>query len=369
MKKIYVIICLMLSGVFSFAQAGKQGERWFDTNGNLINAHGGGILFYRGTYYWFGEFKRSGKTGNLSLDGVSCYSSKDLNKWKNRGIALQMVADTNSLLQPGCTLERPKVIYNAKTRKFVMWFHHELKDKGYSAALTGLAVADRPAGPYTYIKSIRLQPNVWPVNLPESERNASDTAVLVRQDKNWKSKVAAGALVRRDFKGGQMSRDMTLYVDDDGTAYHIASSEDNQTLHISKLSDDYASFTDEYYRVLPGGANEAPAIFKLEGKYYLFTSGTTGWSPNPARAFISDNIYGPWEVLGNPVKGTEQDKATTFRSQSTYILPVKGKKNLFVFMADRWNPDDLRDSRYLWLPIIFENQKPFIEWKENWLPK
>jgi hypothetical protein len=34
-----------------------------------------------------------------------------------------------------------------------------------------------------------------------------------------------------------------------------------------------------YCRILIGGFNEAPAMFKTEGKYYLLTSGTTGWQP------------------------------------------------------------------------------------------
>ncbi len=42
----------------------------------------------------------------------------------------------------------------------------------------------------------------------------------------------------RDFEGGQMARDMTIYVDDDGKAYHIYSSEDNLTLQIAQLTDD-----------------------------------------------------------------------------------------------------------------------------------
>ena len=33
------------------------GEIWPAATGNTINAHGGGILFHNGTYYWYGEFK------------------------------------------------------------------------------------------------------------------------------------------------------------------------------------------------------------------------------------------------------------------------------------------------------------------------
>ena len=59
------------------------------------------------------------------------------------------------------------------------------------------------------------------------------------------------------------------------------------TLHFSELTDDYLDFTGKYFRVLPGDSNEAPAIFFSKGKYYMFTSGTTGWKPNPARLSVA----------------------------------------------------------------------------------
>ena len=33
------------------------GKEWKDTDGNPINAHGGGVLYHDGTYYWYGEYK------------------------------------------------------------------------------------------------------------------------------------------------------------------------------------------------------------------------------------------------------------------------------------------------------------------------
>jgi hypothetical protein len=105
-------------------------------------------------------------------------------------------------------------------------------------------------------------------------------------------------LFRRDFSGGQMARDLTLFVDDDGCAYHVYASEDNGTLHISRLSDDYLSPAGKFIRVLPGRFNEAPAMLKYDGKYFLFTSDCTGWAPNPARLLVADAIFGEWRELG-----------------------------------------------------------------------
>ena len=81
---------------------------------------------------------------------------------------------------------------------------------------------------------------------------------------------------------------------------------------------------------------------------------------------MANNMMGPWKDLGNPVRGTEAEKKTTFKSQSTYILPVMGKKDAFIFMADRWRPKNPIDGRYVWLPIEFEDDKPVLKWNKKW---
>jgi len=61
-----------------------------------------------------------------------------------------------------------------------------------------------------------------------------------------------------------------------------------------------------------------------------------------------------------------KDAELSFHSQSTYILPVQGKKDVFIFMADRWIPANPIDGRYIWLPIQFKDGSPVLEWKDNW---
>lgn len=123
MKKILSSL-LLICGLF-FAQAARAqytefrpGQVWNDTDGNPINAHGGGLLYHDGTYYWYGEYKK-GKTVLLAetgwecyrtdVTGVSCYSSKDLMNWKFEGIVLPAVKDDPKHdLHPSKVLERPK---------------------------------------------------------------------------------------------------------------------------------------------------------------------------------------------------------------------------------------------------------------------
>ncbi|MGF7137983.1 glycoside hydrolase family 43 protein [Roseimarinus sediminis] len=360
------LLLLLSSSSFLFAQqkSFRPGELWPDEEGVHINAHGGGILFHEGTWYWFGEHKTAGRGGNTALVGIGCYASTDLYNWENKGIALSVVDDPESDIVKGAVMERPKVIFNEKTGKFVMWFHLELKGKGYSAARTGVAISDKVTGPYEYIRSYRPNAGDWPLEFTNAMKTAVDNKELEWWTAEWRKAVDDGLFVRRDFEKGQMARDMTLFVDDDGTAYHIHSSEENLTIHISELNSDYTGFTGKWTRVFPGGHNEAPALFKRNGMYYMITSGCTGWDPNAARSAVSKSIWGPWEPLGNPCMGEGAD--LTFDSQSTFVLPVPGKQDAFIFMGDRWRPRNPIDGRYIWLPLEFDGEKPVMRWHDEW---
>lgn len=342
----------------------RSGEIWPDDRGEHINAHGGGMLVHDGTFYWFGEHK--GERSSAAFVGVTCYSSKDLVNWKYEGIALHVDDDPESEITRGCTLERPKVIYNEATGKFVMWFHLELKGHGYDAARAGVAVSDNVTGPYTYIGSGRQNAGVLAQNMSQADvdRFAGMEEKEAWTDE-WYQDVVDGYYFARDFEGGQMSRDMTLFVDEDGKAYHIYSSEENLTLNIAELTPDYTAHSGNYVRVAPGGHNEAPAIFKRKGMYWMITSGCTGWAPNAARMFSAPSIFGPWTQYDNPCRGEKSE--ITYGCQSTYILPVPGKKDLYMFMADIWRPEHPIDARYIWLPIRFgENDVPYLEWMDEW---
>lgn len=356
----------------------KPGELWHDNRGEHINAHGGGVLLHNGKFYWYGEHKSS--HGNAAYKGVTCYSSTNLTDWTYEGIALPVTDSVGADLERGCIIERPKVLFNKKSGKFVMWFHLELKGQGYNAARYGVAISDSPSGPFRYLYSQRANAGKYPVEFGRKEMAVLDTLQLDKYDQwwtpSWREAITKGLFVKRDVSGGQMSRDMTLFVDDDGHAYHIFSSEDNLTLHIAELTDDYTKHTGRYTRVAPGGHNEAPAIFKRQGKYWMITSGCTGWDPNEARMFSASSIWGPWIQHPNPCKGPNAEK--TFGGQGTFVLTLDsnaskilknlpaGKTPTYIFMADIWRPKHPNDARYIWLPITFENGMPVIRWQEKW---
>jgi hypothetical protein len=303
------------------------GKLWLDIDGKPIQAHGGGMLYDNGTYFWFGENKdgenyldeSKGFLHRVDVIGVSCYSSTDLIYWKNEGLVLPAEPDNPaSDLHPSKVLERPKVIRNPRTGKYVLFAHVDTAD--YETARIGIAISDSPTGPYQYLGSI--QPN------------------------------------------GNDSRDMTVFQDDDGSAYIFFSSEWNKTLHIIQLDDEYLRPTQNESRVFINQSREAPAIFKHNGKYYLISSGCTGWDPNQAELALAESPLGPWTVIGNPCVGP--DAQITFLAQSAYVFPVVGKKDAFIAMFDRWNKDNLRDSRYVWLPVQFDGEQVKIQWRDAW---
>ena len=273
MRKIITLTIIAAAAVLSLSCNGNKefrpGEVWLDNNGVAINAHGGGILYHDGRYYWFGEHKTEGEGGNRANVGVHCYSSKNLYDWRDEGIALAVDPEgSGSPIEKGCILERPKVIYNEQTGKFVMWFHLELKDRGYAAAMSGVAVSDNITGPYKFLNAGRVNAGKWPLNVSEQTRQAAEA---ISEGKEAEIPESDRFLVR-DFEGGQMARDMTLFVDDDGKAYHIYASEENQTLQIAELTDDYTAHSGRYVRAFVGRSMEAPAIFKHDGKYYMIYS-------------------------------------------------------------------------------------------------
>ncbi|WP_415958871.1 glycoside hydrolase family 43 protein [Paraprevotella xylaniphila] len=363
-------LCAMVAAVEAQAlDEIRPGQEWPDRKGEHINAHGGGLLFHEGKYYWYGENRPA--RGFTTEVGVEVYSSSDLMNWEDEGVALAVSEEAGHDIERGCIMERPKVVRNPKTGKFVMLFHLELKGQGYAAARVGFAESDSPVGPFRFIRSLRPNAGKWPVDF--SRRDIRKAKKLKEADykewwtPEWREAIREGLLLARDVPGGQMSRDMTVYVDDDGKAYHIYSAEENLTLNIAELTDDYLDYTGRYVRVAPGGQNEAPAIFKRDGVYWMITSGCTGWAPNEARMFKATSLWGPWEQLPSPFVGKDAKKS--FHTQGTYIFKVEGTEDGFVFMADRWNPRSLKNSRHIWLPIDFEaDSTPVIRWVDGWSP-
>jgi len=306
----------------------KPGKTWVDTDGKTIEAHGGGILLEGDTYYWYGENHELG-LGNKT--GISCYSSKDLYNWKNEGVVLPKERIPAQFRDSG-VCERPKVLFNEKTGKYVMWMH--LDHTFYTVGLAGVAVSDSPTGKFQFLGSQR--PIAYDYGYPTVDRVAG----FPSQEKEL----------------GNTYRDMALFKDDDGKAYLFYCSEELATMYCVQLNEAYTDIVrpiikgKTWERLLVDKFREAPAPFKHNGKYFLLSSGTSGWDPNPAQIAVSDQVFGPWKTIGDPCIGEKVE--TTFDSQSTYVFPAPGKPiGSFIYMGDRWVGEELEKSTYVWLPF------------------
>jgi hypothetical protein len=293
-------------GVWAASQTIKPGEIWLDNRGQHIQAHGGGLLKIGDTYYWFGEDRTQGLDPDKKF--VSCYSSKDLVNWTFRNQVLKQSDPEN--LGRRFVIERPKVFYNAKTKKYVMYVHF---DVNYALARVGVATSDTVDGDYQFVNSFR------PL--------------------------------------GQQSRDIGQFIDDDGSAYLIFEDRPTKGFHVAKLSDDY--LTVEKDVCLIRAPLEGGAIVHYKGLYYALGSALTGWNPNPNKYATATSLEGPWSEF----KDIAPPETKTYGSQSTMLLKVVGTKATTVlFMGDMWKPQTQWDSRYLWMPVEIGDGK-------MWLPE
>jgi hypothetical protein len=118
-------------------------------------AHSGtwGIHHYcKITFYWYGENKENTRAGNgIWHWGVKCYASKDLYNWEDKGIIIPPnVEDENSPLHPSQFMDRPHIIFNEKTGKFVCWLKIMKKEGTQESTVL---ISDHILGPYTIVKS------------------------------------------------------------------------------------------------------------------------------------------------------------------------------------------------------------------------
>ncbi|MEW2613866.1 RICIN domain-containing protein [Streptomyces sp. NPDC047880] len=302
-------LCLALFGALATAgpaQAAPQtvtnGTRFTDTSGNPVHAHGGGVLKVGSFYYWFGEHRNADNTFRY----VDAYRSTDLKNWEFRNHVLTEASDPELAT---ANIERPKVMYNAATGKFVMWMHKE-NGTDYSEARAAVAVSDTVDGDYTWKGSFR------PL-------------------------------------GQHMSRDITVFVDTDGAGYMISAARENYDLHIYRLTADHTGVASLVANPWPGGHREAPALFKRGGVYFMLTSGATGWNPNQQQYATATSIAGPWSAMKNA------GDSTAYGSQTAFVLPVQGTSGTsYLYLGDRWGNSfggTVNDSRYVWLPLAFSN--------------
>lgn len=349
----------------------KPGEIWLDTAGKPIQAHAGALIAVGDWFYWYGENKEftDGKQGIESW-GIRFYRSRDLYNWEDLGALIPPdTGDPTSPLSPRVFPERPHILFNPHTRKFVCWIKiRGLGPKQFRTVMT----ADRITGPWT--------------------------------------------MVHRELRpAGMAAGDFDLVADQRSGKAYMYFERDHKDVVCIELTSDWTDVTDRFTvhfaRKTPD-VREGIAAFQRGGRIYLTSSGMTGYFPNPSEVATATDYLGPFDLLGD-LHPTDVSR-TSFNSQISYIFKHPGKKDLYIALADRWLPQIGNDprfasgrlselvrgairkatgtprqplgaeereviglaaaltnvntaaSRYVWLPIVFKHGRPTIEWRDEW---
>ncbi len=340
----------------------RPGKTWYDTNGNKIQAHGGSVLYAEGKFWWYGENK-AGITGRATGEqcpfwhhGVKLYSSTDLYNWTDEGFAVKESEDKNNPFHPTRLMDRPHILYNKKTKKYVLW----AKTSGTDFLQSGFSVCvGDTLKEMTFVKEIIPTP-----------QHAGDFDLFIKE----------------------------------GKGYVIFENPHHETV-CRELTEDFLGVTDvcsvHQKAECPPFVREAPARFQANGREYLLTSGTTGYFPNRTQVDEITNLHGEWQSLGDPC--VHDEKGNSFHAQFASVFKHPHIEGLYIALGDRWLTDlpcDLPDvedlfyrmcsgrtdvepvrieeilslsdentseGAYVWLPITFEEGgKPTIHWRREW---
>lgn len=341
-------------------QSFRPGQIWLDTEGKRIHAHGGSVMYLDGVYYWYGENKeKTNPDQHIWHWGVRLYRSEDLYNWEDMGLIIPPEPeDPTSPLHPSRCMDRPHILYNANTSKFVCWIKNlNMSGKCSMTVMT----ADALWGPYEMVHR-----ELYPLNMSVG--------------------------------------DFDLVIAPDGKAYYYFERVHSELI-CADLTGDYTNVTGYYSthfpQKYPPYVREAPAHFERNGLHYLITSGTTGYLPNPSELAVAESWHGPFEVLGNP--HPDDNSNTSFHSQVSSVFKVPGKKDLYIACGDRWLPnemhrhyadyaaafeemfhptgkhkealdkwskdhpyEDTAKADYVWLPFRFDGKNAYLDWKDEW---
>ncbi len=285
----------------------QNGQLWKTDKGATVQAHAPGFVRVGDIWYMCGEDR-----SNWWNPDVNLYSSTDLVNWKFEKKIIQNGV-TTSELGSSRMIERPKLLYNAKTDKFLVWCHYE--SSNYGASEAACFECDSVNGAYKHVWSGR------PLNVK--------------------------------------SRDCNVFQDNDGTAYFISTTEENQHLGLFRLSDDCHEAV-EHTQLFSWQSREAPAIVRIANRYFMFNSACSGWDPNQCKMSYTTNLKSGWTSLSNVGNNIAYD------TQAAAILEIKGTKTTtYLYVGDRWQDPGLPETKTIIFPISFNGTSCTFKYHER----
>ena len=315
-RKVLLAVVMLVGITTAFSQSKddaqgwaciENGQLWKTDGGEVVQAHAPGFVRQNGLWYMVGEDRSHPWNPDVNL-----YSSADLIHWTFEKKIIENGV-TDSRLGRRRMIERAKLLHCGKTGKYVVWCHWESRD--YSASEAACFQCDSVNGNYRLV---------------------------------WSGRPL-----------GIKSRDCNVFVDHDGTAYFISTTNENQDLGLFRLSDDYLSVT-EHTCLFPGERREAPVIVRVGDRYFMFSSACTGWAPNQCKLSYTNDLRKGWSPLTN----IGDDKA--YRTQPAAILKVEGsKQTTYLYIGDRWMDPDLPRTKTIVFPVSFEGTSCIFDYRER----
>jgi hypothetical protein len=313
------------------APPNPSGISFKDTEGNLVDAHGGGIIRVCDTYYLHGEYFLSTTTNN-DFNGFAMYSSKDMATWKNEGIILPQQA-SGSLLGPNRKGERPHIIQCPSSGEFVLYAH--AADLTYQADKEVVyATASKVTGPYTFKGALTST---------GASRSCQVTTVPPAS--------CRGSIAAHSDMSALTDGDKAYVVTESGVVYTLA-------------ADCHSWGSSKSYGTVNGntGGIEAPTVFKAGNTFYWIGSDKTGWRANDDFYSTAPAMSGPWTYQGYLAPKGD----LTWMTQSTWVMPIAGSAGTtYVYWGDHWygNQDTTQPGKhnylatYVFQPLVFTGTK------------
>lgn len=245
------------------------------------------------------------------------FSSPDLVQWNKHSHIL----DTAAVKWAKRAMWAPAIVQNNK--KYYLFFSANDIQNNQEYGGIGVAVADKPAGPF---------------------------------------KDHLGKPLIDKFYNGAQPIDQFVFKDKDGQYYIIYGGW--QHCNIAKLNNDFTAvvpFSDSvtFKEITPKGYVEGPFMFMRNNKYYFMWS-EGGWTgPDYAVAYaIADSPFGPFERVG---KILQQD-ATVARGAGHHSVIHNAKKDLWYIVYHR-RPlgETAANNRATCIEQLFFDEKGFIK--------
>lgn len=248
---------------------------------------------------------------------MDAFSSKDLVNWTKH----PHIIDTSSIKWAKRAMWAPSII--EKKGKYYFFFGANDIQSDHELGGIGLAVADKPEGPY---------------------------------------KDHLGKPLIDHFYNGAQPIDQFVFKDSDGQHYLIYGGW--RHCNIGKLNDDFTGFIPFadgtlFKEITPKGYVEGPFMFIRNGKYYFMWS-EGGWTgPDYCVAYaMADSPFGPFERIG---KILEQNPAIATGAGHHSVMKIPSKDDWYIVYHRRPLTETDGNSRETCIEHMYFDEKGFIK--------